>query len=352
MTTPTRFLGLALLCALSSGCVTNSYDKARYNVDAMMNRYSGMSQGRANGSLSGAGGTALKLPWAQARFCLERASSNFNNGKMSNATDTIMLVAAGLAGGVGSASYAASTLVEDPGTQSDWAQVGGINIAVTAAVLGLRTALDLGNVGKEQRTAAADQAEAAVAILEQAALQLEEPGSAAATAWHTCTEGERRIAQVLARNGAADAIKDALEEAKSRLNEAKQKKEDAAATRNQAKTALPMDGTNSIKKAEAAAKVAQAVAEEAAADVLLAKARLAEARLEVLKGGSQLRRAVLFYSEAEVNWALEDLAASQARVTAARDHVKQREKALDDARASEAKAAQALKDQLTPADGK
>lgn len=358
-------VGCLLGCALSVGCVENSYDRAGSSIDHMMARYAMLTQATAapaGGALvqtpsagdvaakapaSPESTKATKLPWAQAKFCLDRASSNLNNAKTSNSFDTLMLVAAGLTGGVGSASYAASTQVDDADRKSSWGQVGGITIAATAALLGLRTALDLGNVAKEQRTAAADQAEAAVIVLEQAALQIEAPGADAHAAWHACTEGERRVAQVLARAGAAEAIKKAIDEAKDRESEAQAKQEAAEKKRAEAIAAAPPVAlADPVRAADAKKKSAEADVKEAEADVLLAKARVAEARAEVLKAGSQLRRAILYYTEFEVDASMRELIAAQAQVKDALKVVDDKEKAVKAATAKERSAEEEYRNAL------
>ena len=67
-------LAFVPLCAFATtGCVTTTYDAMLADVDVMMTAYANADS--EHGKPAPKSEPVMKLPWAQARFCLRRASS-------------------------------------------------------------------------------------------------------------------------------------------------------------------------------------------------------------------------------------------------------------------------------------
>lgn len=327
---------IALTCAMvlasTLGCASSAYQHAIDNIDAVMNRYdTAVATGMSAGAKSEADlltvkqqeGGGRNLPWAAARFCLERAQDNAGSAKVSTGADAFLLIAAGVTAGIGTGSYAASSLIDDSGKRKDWAQSGAINVAAAAGLLGLRAALDLGSVGREQRLAAADQVEGAIAVLQQAALGLDED-DLILKSFRGCGDGDRNVARALARTDTTSKLEKLISDAKDSAKTAEKQKESAKEKEANAAADLTK-GNSPVEKAKADTAIAEAVTEQAEADVAIARGTVAEARQHVLEAGVNLRRALLFFTTADVTLAV-------AQLNSSYNEVLQAQKAVDDAK--------------------
>lgn len=322
---------IGVLVAALSGCgVPKSHDHIESNLDRVMSGYSGRL-----GKTAGTSQESNKLPWVAAKFCLERAKDNAQGSHRNTNWDVAMLIAAAATGGVGTASYAASTGIENDDRQRTWAQVGSINIAVTASLLGLRAALNLGEIAREQRSVSADQVEAAVGIIELLALQ---PDEWEKNPFADCTEGERKIAQLIAREKAAEAIKSSIEEAKKAADAAQKKKEEAKNVEDSASEKMKAAAGSSLEQAQLNKTIADARVEQAEANVEIAKGGVAEARQGVVAAAAGLRRAILYFTEGEVQLAIADLDTARQDVVEAKKQVSAAQGELGKAREDAAQA--------------
>ncbi|KYF61930.1 hypothetical protein BE11_50135 [Sorangium cellulosum] len=324
----------------------------------------------------------MELPRIKARVCLRRAIESYRAANWSTGWDMAMLVIAGGAAGVGTSLGVASSTMDDTradGTRNaakkDLAIASVTTIAAGGAVLALRTALALDDVGRAQRIAAARDVNTAINILEKYALT-DDPKDVGDDGFGACRDEDVNIANAFpgaqsaaslekllakTKEEARDAAEDAAEakaEAESAEKKAEASREDVAALQKLQDTmhALnsPAEGTpkkggaaateqtdRKIRETEKAleeAKVRQAKQEEEArkakldaarAAVEAARAELAAKKATVLQVGGQLRRAVFYLTRNDVELAQGGLDAAIAEAEGSRNALKAAEKRLE-----------------------
>jgi hypothetical protein len=234
-----------------------------------------------------------------------------------------------------------SSLIEDTGKKKDWAQVGTINVAAAAALLGLRAALDLGSVGREQRIAAADQVDGALAVIQQTALAVDED-DIMLRSFRSCSDGERNVARTLARTDTTTRIEQILADTKANAKQAESKKEVATEKEEAAQKDLEA-ADSALSRATANKSLAEAGVDKAEAEVEIAKGEVAAVRLQVLRASAKLRTALLFFTAEEVGYALSDLFKAREDVLEAQRVVKDAESRLTEAKEERNNATMKLK---------
>jgi hypothetical protein len=285
----------------------------------------------------------LEMPRMKAQFCLHRALEAYNASRWSSGADISMLVVAGLGGGLGTSIGAAASAMDDTDkSRKDVGIVSVTTLAAAGAVLGLRAALNLSEVGRAQRIAAARNVATAISVLEKFALA-DDPKDVADDAFSSCRDEDINIANAFPGPSGAEPLEKILSKAKEEkaetvkaTSEAKTAEAQAksAARENQAKVAelektvrtlhdasrtpekdaRVQQAEEDLKKARAAqaelkekekeAKK-QAELESARAEVASAKVDVSEGKVAVAKAGARLRRAMFYLTSREVDLELD-----------------------------------------------
>lgn len=282
----------------------------------------------------------MEIPRLKARFCLERAIENYANSRASTGFDIAMLVVSGLAGGAGTAMGAAASAMDDTNPSRKTIGVASVTtLAAAGALLGLRTALNLHEVGRTQKVAAARDVNAAISAIEKYLLN-DEPKDVGDDGFNTCRDEDINIANALPGGRATEPIEAVLAKAKDDAKDKKEAASDANKTKASADTAVE-ENEKKIKELEQslakakqergpasleakqteksleAAKAAQpelkaraqeatekAAIESLKAEVAIAQVDLAEKRVAALQAGGQLRRALFYLTRTDVRLSL------------------------------------------------
>lgn len=108
-------------------------------------------------------GSALAV--AEAKSCIESAKQEASNAQTDRALDIFLIVAASAFSAAGTGLTTSSTFVSDThnggqpsDTRQDLAAAGAVSLGVGLAFLGLRTALNLGEISNARISASAAQA--------------------------------------------------------------------------------------------------------------------------------------------------------------------------------------------------
>lgn len=286
-------VGILTTATLLPSCTPQSYTHLRDNLDAL--RTSVYSSTETDLPKTSAPAEIKTLPYIEAQFCVERAVESYDASRLSFGWDITLLVVSGIGAGVGTSLGAATAAMSDTAEARDDLQIGGVTtIAAAGAILALRTALALDDVGRAQRIAAARNANAAITIIERYAVA-EDPASVTQSGLEVCRDEDINIANAFPGNDAATELRRLIERSEDKKEKAKD--EVASATKKQAE--LPPNADPRTKKA-AELEVANAKLEDA-------KAEEFSRRAAVLTAASFLRRAVLYLTRADVAVAAKQL---------------------------------------------
>jgi hypothetical protein len=331
----------------------------------------------------------MEMPRLKARFCVQRAIEDYESSRTSTGADMTMLILAGLAGGIGSTMGATSAAMPDTYGQKKDLGIASVSLLAGAgAVLGLRAALNLNEVGRTQRVAAARSVNTAITILERYALT-DDPKAVGDDGFGTCRDEDVNIANAFPGANSAAAIEQLITKAKE--NE-KQASEDAAAAKSaETKTANLASSSRTkasdlkkkveslqvnveslrdrkvapaevnkkagdleqaqkdLKQAEADAAQRDAEAlkakiDAAKADLTAAQAELETIRTSVPQAGGRLRRAVFYLTAKDVELANKALDAAIKNVDTAKERVDTLQQRVDDLRNTQGQHEAAKKD--------
>ena len=359
-------LAVALQTA-TLGCAPYSYGRLRHDIDKMDRVLKATLPSGANTEDK----VLLEMPRMKARYCLERAAESYAASKWSSGIDIGMLVAAGLTGGVGTSMGAAAAAMDDDTHKSrkDIGIASVTTIAAAGAILGLRAALNLSELGRTQRIAAARDVNAAISIIEKYALA-DDPKEVTDDGFTTCRDGEIDMANALPGAKAGELLEKTLTKAKEEKAETEKAASTAKSTEARAKTeaeankskVVELEKTVKARRAQArneaaaaadpelqkaekdlaAAKAEQAELdakakeaerkakiEEARAQVAAAQVDVNEKRLGVVQSASQLRRAVFYLTARDVDLSLDLLKGSQQSLATSRSALAAAQKRLD-----------------------
>jgi hypothetical protein len=322
----------------------------------------------------------MEMPMEKATFCLRRAIEDYQASRGSFTADMLLLIHAGAAAGAGTTLGAASAAMADGDRKKDMGIASVTLIAAGGAILGLRTALNLNELGRAQRIGAARSVNAAINILEKYAMS-DDPKTVGDDGFGTCRDADVDIANAYLPSSNAAAIEQLAAKAKTDQQSAAKdvasaKEQETKATARVKASDVKVDtATKKVGAAQAASpspiidpkgkgppppavksadllqaekdlaaaqeQKVQADADLQAAKLNAAKADLAEAKANivaakagVLEAGGMLRRAAFYLTGRDVEQALkalkgamDELDAARARVKVAQDRVDELAKA-------------------------
>jgi hypothetical protein len=366
-----RLLSFTVVCvSLVTGCAPKSYETALQDINNLDRL---LKLTAPSTSTPQAQQALMELPRMKARLCLQRAMENHRGSNWTTTVDMLMLVTAGAAAGTGTAMGAASTAMDAGDAKKDTGVVSVTLLAAGGAVLGLRAALGLNEVGRTQRIAAARSVNTAISILEKYALT-DDPKDAGDDGFGTCRDEDVNIANSFPSAAAGGSIDKLVAKAKE---DEKQASTDAAAAKAvEAKTENEADASRArtekknievdrlrkelddlraskvtaadLKKkaeelAQAEKELAQAKADTVQQEADLQKAKIDSARAAlasvqaelplrkaaVLQAGAQLRRAVFYLTARDVDLAQKTLDGAIAEVDSTKALIKVAQERLD-----------------------
>lgn len=379
-----RRLGASALAAIALGatallgCASTPYSygslRSSENIERLLKATSAYEAGPDQ--------VFMELPRMKAQFCLERAAEAYAASKRNLALDYLMLTGAGLGAGVGTSMGAASSAMNDKdGSRKDIAIVSVTTLAAAGALLGLRAALNLNEVARTERVAAARDVNAAISILEKYALA-DDPKDVGEDGFVTCRDEDVNIANAFPGSKAVEPIEKVLSKSKEEKAEKEKVASVAASTEADAKAAAkgnrqkvadlekklqkpPTAGQRNggaskdpqvaetereLEKAKEAQPELDAKAKEAEekAKIEAARAQVAGAQVDVnekkgsvVAAAAQVRRAVFYLTKDDVELAQGLLKGSLAALESSRASLKAAQKRLDDALSPPAAAAAA-----------
>lgn len=302
----------------------------------------------------------MELPRIKARFCLKRAIENYFNSRWSTGMDIGMLVLAGVGGGVGTSMGAAAAAMDDSNGNRKGIGIASVTaLAAAGAVLGLRAALNLNEVGRAQKVAAARDVNAAISIFERYALA-DDPQEVGEDGFGTCRDEDINVANALPGSKSAEPIEAVLARAKSdkaekaseasthekasadartaadgvqkRIELLKTEKE-SELSRSAPAVRSTVEKTYDVAKSELETRAKEledkAKLEAAKARVATAQADVAENKVAVIHASGQLRRAIFFLTARDVQTTYRILDESRAALSQSYVTLKAAKKALD-----------------------
>lgn len=219
---------IVLVLMLTSGaCAPSAYRIALNNINELdqilrqAQNHEKKNEGAQLRAEDGPGSAAffMEIPRVKARFCLQRAIETYANSVWSTGLDITMLVLAGLGAGAGTSMGAAvAAMDEGSGSRKDIGITSVTTLAAAGAVLGLRAALNLNEIGRTQKIAAARNVNAAINIIERYALA-DDPGEVVDDSFGTCRDEDINIANSLPGSKAIEPVESIISRAKAEKTE-------------------------------------------------------------------------------------------------------------------------------------